>query len=322
MQNYLPKKGLECEATIKVFNWMAPGDTREFSCGVMWVDEINLIGPPNIVTVRAVSIPVNTGFKTEKQYHFWEGQDLQSVAAEIAGLYGLTLVWDTTESPKLKRTDVVETAYSEYLRDRAKDEGLNMKVYNRQLIIYSEEAYEAKPAVYTLTYGLSQILNYTFTSRLNDTYKSAKNAYVSTASGKLIEGKYEPPYGPEGTESILNINKRVDEPEEEGGGDEGGEELRASVKALGDTIDYSNENAAAAEASTKIAKNNLREKNKKEFEASIIVIGNPGYLSGLNIELIGWGNFDGKWFIRSTIHGIGENGYTTELQIRKALQGY
>ena len=103
MQTYLPTKGVECNAIIKVFNWSTPGDSREFDCGVMWVDEIALAGPPNTVTVRAVSVPVNTGFKTQKQYQFWEGQALQAVAAEIAGLYGLALVWDNPESPTLKR---------------------------------------------------------------------------------------------------------------------------------------------------------------------------------------------------------------------------
>jgi hypothetical protein len=320
MTTFLPQKGIECEVIIKVFNWNAPGDTREFNCGAMWIDEINLIGPPNIVSIRATSIPVTTGLKTEKQYHFWEGQDLQAIASEIATQFGLALVWDTTNNPKLKRTDVVETAYLEYIRDRAKDEGLSIKIFNKQLVIYSEEEYEARVPVYVLTYGLSQILSYAFTDRLNDTYASARNAYVSPESGDLIEGEFVPEEPPTGSGSILQMNQRVEEEEEEGGGD--GPELR-KPKAIGDTIDYSNENATAAAAASRKAKSQLREKNKREKEAVIVVVGNPGYISGLNVQLIGFGSqLDGKWFISSSIHSISENGYATELRMRKALKGY
>lgn len=322
MQSYVPKKGVECNAIVKVFNWSAPGDNREFDCGVMWVDEINLAGPPNMVCIKATSIPVNTGLKTEKQYKFWEDQPLQAIAGEIAGMYGLTLVWDTSNNPKLKRTDVIEQAFLEYLRDRAKDEGLSIKVFNRQLIIYSEEEYEARGAVYTLTYGKSQILSYAFVSRLNDTFAKATNAYVSPETGDLIEGTYEPEEPPEGTEAEINMNERVD-PEEEGGGD--GEMLRRARPREGliDQIDYSNENAAAAEAATRKAKHRLRDKNKREKEAIISLFGNPGYISGLNMELVGFGGtFDGKWFIGSSIHTISEDGYVTELRLRHTLKGY
>ena len=182
-------------------------------------------------------------------------------------------------------------AHLEYLRDRCKDEGLSIKVFNRQLIIYSESEYEGRGSVYTLTYGMSQILAYGFTSRLNETYASAENAYVSPETGKLIEGKFEPPYGPEGSGSILKINQRVDPEEGEGGENggegEGGERRRLPGQRafeLG-TIDYSNDNAAASEAASRVAKSKLREKNKREKEGIIAVVGNPGYLSGLCMDI-------------------------------------
>lgn len=320
MQSYLPKKGVEVESIIRVFNWNAPGDMREFNCGTMWVDEINFSGPPNIVTLKAVSIPVNTGLKTEKQYKFWEGQSLQDIAAEIALLYQLALVWDTTNNPKLKRTDIIEMAHLEYLRDRAKDEGLSIKIFNRQLIIYSEEEYEAKPPLYVIAYGMSQILNFNFVSKLNDTYKSAKNAYVSPESGELIEGEFIPSVEPEGSGAVLNLNERVEEEE----GTEGEGELRTAIPRVDELppIDFNSANAAAQEAATKKAKSKLREKNKREKECSFIVVGNPGYISGLNAQLVGFGIFDGKWQIFSSVHAIGEDGYTTELRMRACLEGY
>src|SRR6267142_6603345 len=47
MQSYLPKKGSECQAIIKVSNWTTPGDMRIFDCGTFFIDEIGYAGPPN-----------------------------------------------------------------------------------------------------------------------------------------------------------------------------------------------------------------------------------------------------------------------------------
>lgn len=310
MQTYLPKKGTEGQASIKVYNWIAPGDTRRIDCGVFWLDEIGFAGPPNTVTVKASSVPIITGIKNEKHYSSWEDVTLQQVAAEIAAKNGLALVWDTKENPKFKRTDQVETPDLEYLRDRSKDSSLSLKIYKRQLVMYSEKEYEARPPVYTMLYGASNILAYAFTSRLNDTYKKVKNAYVDPETGKLIEKEYEPDEKPEGTESELNLNEREEDESEDGGS--GGAGLR----------DFAGYNFAGGEASDQKPKSKLREKNKREKECSITVVGNPDYLSGLNVQFLGWGIFDGKWFISSTVHSITSGGYTTELKMRGALNGY
>jgi len=318
LQAYVPKKGVEVEAIIRVQNWMMAGDTREFPCGTMWIDEIGLSGPPNVVTVKATSIPVSTGIKTQKQYKFWEDQPLQAIASEIAEEYGLGLVWDTQESPTLKRTDVIEMAFLEYLRDRCKDEGLSLKLFNRQLVIYSEEEYEAKPPIYTIQYGLSQILAYNFASKLNDTYAASENDYVSPETGKWLHGEHKPANPPEGSGSILKGNQRVEDDDDESGGFTD-PELRRRPRAFTDPIDVS---PVESEKSAKIAKSKLREKNKREKDCSLTLVGNTIYLSGFSVDLVGFGSFSGKWFIESTIHTIGENGYVTELQLRGALEGY
>jgi phage protein D len=66
----------------------------------------------------------------------------------------------------------------------------------------------------------------------------------------------------------------------------------------------------------------LREKNKKEHASSIKTVGNLDYLSGLCCQTVGWGVFDRKWFIESSIHDVSDSGYTTDLKLRGALKGY
>ena len=84
----------------------------------------------------------------------------------------------------------------------------------------------------------------------------------------------------------------------------------------------SSENAAAAEAAKQKAKSKLREKNKWEKEAEFVLVGDPGYLSGLCVQLLGFGIFDGQWFIDTSRHSISEEGYITALQMHMALKGY
>ena len=334
MSTWLPKKGIECTATIKVFNWNLPGDTREINCGVFWLDQIDFRGPPNTVSVKATSVPVVTGIKTQKKFRAWEGQPLSKIFGQIAEENGLSLVWSAKDDPTLKRTDQVDSADLEYIRDKAKDNSLDMRIYNRQLIIYSPEEYEAKPAAYVIVYGHANILQFSFSSKLNEIYKSATNAYVENESGEEIRTTYEPEEPPD-TDAELELNLQTTAEEAGLGlGDEGGEggeggPLRARAGSEppygpegSGPIEFSNEEQAKNEASEKKAKSHLREKNKKEKECTIVVAGNPDYISGLNVELVDFGIFSGKWAISSSMHSISSSGYITELKMRTCLKGY
>jgi uncharacterized protein len=324
MQSYLPKKGSEVQASIKVFNWTTPGDTREFDCGTFFIDEIEYAGPPNMVKIKATSIPVATGLKSQKKYRFWEDVPVQAIAAQVSAEHGLALIWDVAKSVagKLKRVDQVEMPDLEFLRDLAKDWGIKLKIFNRQLVMYSEEEYEAKPPVYTMLYGAANIISYQFTSQLSDKFAKGMVAYVSPITGNKIEGEFVAPEKPEGVgdDTTNEDTTRVEDEDDGDGGDVGGDGRGLREMAAG--VDYTNENAAAAEAAKQKAKSKLREKNKWEKEATILIVGDPGYISGLCVQLLGFGIFDGQWFIDSSRHSISEEGYVTELQMHMALKGY
>jgi uncharacterized protein len=315
MQQFLPKKGIECQASLQVFNWMHPGDTRKVDCGVFWLDQIDCQGPPNVVTIKGTSIPVTTGIKTQNKFRSWEDTDLYSVISQLATENGLALVWDSAKLPKKKRIDQAESPDLEFIRDKAKECSLSVKIFKKQLVVYSEEEYEARPPAYTIIYGASNILAYAFSSKLNDTYKSAKNSYLDPDTGDTISSTFTPDEPPEGSDSDL-ISDQRDEEEGEGDGGDGGGGVLGLRDFSGPT------HLGTGEASDELPKSKLREKNKHEKTATFTVIGNPGYLSGLNIQLIGFGIFDTKWFIESSVHDIGNGGYTTQLHLRAALNGY
>lgn len=323
MQQYLPKKGIECDAYINVLDWAAPGDTRIFHCGHFWIDNVDMKGPPNAVTVKGTSIPVTTGLKNEKKHKSWENSDLKGIAGEIATANNLTLYYDTKQNPKVKRTDQVDKSDLEYLRSRAKEASLSVKIHNKQLVIYSEEEYEARDAVFTLVYGASHIHEYSFNSKCDDTYKTCKNKYLNPETGKLNESEHTASDVPEGSQPYLLINER---PEYGVDQESGGSSELLDVGAQ-DFVDYKpdvvKDSGKGAEGnSDKKTKSKLREKNKKEKESNIKVVGNPDYLSGLNMQLQGWGVFDAKWFIETSTHSVSSSGYTTNLKFRITLKGY
>src|SRR5215469_15419792 len=106
MQQHLPKKGIECKAGFTVYNWKNPGDNRVFEMGTFYINQVEYkFGSHhgNVVTVKGSSIPVKSHIKNEKKHRSWEASNLKSIAGQVAQQNGLTLFYDTTQNPQVKR---------------------------------------------------------------------------------------------------------------------------------------------------------------------------------------------------------------------------
>lgn len=329
MLRYMPsdiKKGVECQASMTIFHWGAPDDSRKLECGIFWINHVGFKGPPNVVDIKATSIPPN-GIKHQKKHRSWESSNLSSISGQIAKENGLTLVYDTKDNPTIQRTDQKDKSDLQYLRDMCKEEKLCLKIHKKQLIIYSEEEYEARPAAFELIYGKKYILDWDFNSQNEDTHDSAENSYVNPETGKLTKTKFKPEEGPEGIHDsalIDNSNPRY-EPNDSAMS----KLVIVRKEELWDVDNFQNDPAlnkgkgkGGNKNSEKKCKAKLREKNKKEHQCSIKTFGNIDYLSGLTVQTIDWGIFDRKWFIESSVHDVGSGGYTTGLKLRGALKGY
>ena len=82
-------------------------------------------------------------------------------------------------------------------------------------------------------------------------------------------------------------------------------------------LDHRVESEADAMA---LAQNRLRGANKSEVTGSFTVLGNPGLVAGMTVEMAGFGIFSGKYFVSKTTHSIGGK-YTTRAELRRVL-GY
>jgi phage protein D len=331
LKKYFPddkKKGVECEAGIRITNWLAPLDNRDLPCGTFYIDKVSHNGPvPSIVSVSASSIP-RDGIKGTKKYKSWDNSYLQDIAAEIANAHNLTPVYDTQNNPQMKRIEQTETSDLEFLRSLCKDNSLDLKIHRKQLVIYSQEEYDQKPPAFTVTRGASNILLYSFDSKGDETFEEAEESYLNPETGKITTEVFSPSRKPYGTKARLMENEGI--PYEKDDASMAGSASALIIVPRFTAADDFNDDPAANKGKGKggkkkakeKAKAKLRDKNKEEYQASMTLHGNISYLSGMNFQTVGFGLFDMKWFIKASSHDIGSGGYQTSLTIRGTLEGY
>lgn len=128
----------------------------------------------------------------------------------------------------------------------------------------------------------SPILRFSARGTLQDVYKSAEVVYAHEKHEEIFQGKFDDPNKKSG--KVLKINKKVD---------------------------------SQAEAET-LAKNELRQKNKKETTISLETVGDFCLLAGNVVELKSFRKFDGRYLIEKARHEIGK-GYEVKLDLRRCL---
>ena len=95
-------------------------------------------------------------------------------------------------------------------------------------------------------------------------------------------------------------------------------------KEDGQILEVHKEVADVAEAE-KLARGELREKNKDEVTGRIALTGainNSLLMAGLTVQVEDFHKFDGKYLITSTSHAVSSSGYSCNIDIRRCLDGY
>ena len=276
--DWFPTKGDKIRASIVVHNWETESRTESLPCGTFEVDQIECSGPPNQVTIKAVSTLVSKPMRQEKHTKAWENVQLSAIAGDVANKSGLRLFWDCKDDPLFERRDQVETSDLEFLSGLCRDYGIAVKVTDTQLVCYDEEEYEGHSSVGELSFGDKKLLKWSFSSKTAGTYKGAKLQYHDPVKDEthVVEESGDA----EGTGRILEINQKAD--------------------SEGDA--------------RKIARKKLRAANKKEITGSITLMGDLRFVGGSNITISGFGAFDGKYVIEKAAHSVGDS-YTTKLDL-------
>ncbi len=275
---WFPTKGDKIIASIAIREWDGADKTETLPCGTFEVSQIECSGPPTQVVIKGVSTLISQPMCSEKHTKAWENIKLSVIAEDIANKNGLKLYFDCPDNPLFERKDQVEKSDLDFLKELCKECGVAVKVSDKQLICYDEEKNEEREAAGGLKFGDKKIISYRFSSKARGTYKAAHLQYHNSAKNENIDVTVK--CDAEGTERVLELNQKVN-------------------------------NIAEAR---RIAKKKLTDANNKEITGSVSLLGDMRFLGGNNIELAGFGAFDGKYAIEKATHTV-SGGYTTSLEL-------
>lgn len=280
--------GAVLEVSIVQENRNSDGKKTVLKCGSFSVDTIKASGPPSKITIKATSLPVGNSSRTEKKSRAWENIRLSAIAAQIASDGGMKSSFYGGYDPKYSRKEQYNESDLTFLQRLCENAGIALKVTDGTLVLYDEDEYEGLPAVATYSPGDGNVISYDFSDGSSDkAYSSCHVSYTDPNTGTTIEYTYTPRIDNPGTGEVLEINEMV--------------ESRDEAKQL--------------------AMKRLKAKNKERFAASLKIVGDAAVAAGGVVEIKGWGDFDGRYMIKTAAHDMSGQ-YTTKLTLRKCLEGY
>lgn len=283
--SWAPREGDTIQCAIETTDQVKSGVVKKISLGKFYVDEVEVVGPPSLVTIRATSHPAAAEIKQTKRTKVWEKVTLKRIAEDVAKRGGLKLVYDVKFNPSYDRIDQTEQTDTEFLYQQAAREGAGVKVANEKLVLFDEAVYEKKPPLLEIDLSAGQVSEYSFRwSSSNTRYVACQVSYTAPKKKKTITATYRAPGAPKDG-PVLKLNQQVDS-EAEG---------------------------------LRVARNALRDKNKEAGRAQLTVVGDPRLMTGVTVKVLNAGRFSGTYIIDSANHQIDSSGYTTNLEIRKTL---
>lgn len=340
---WAPKKGAFLDAGIIAERWFAPNSAAiSLDCGRFWIDSIEFELPERKVSVKGTSIPTGVRLKQSSESRGWEDTSLKDIMTQIAGENNMEVDWQSDINPRFRRTEQHDESGLAFLKKRATNAKLAIKVHRNKIVVFDEQKLEEAEAKFTLLYGDTapelgmscyRLAGAHFSTKVTDTTKKAKVSHIDPETGEVKSGEHtasdDSEWSSGSTGGEPSEGEQDDETEDRTTEDTDADDSMNTIepdpipqlRADEDTVGSWSENEASSGSSLK-AKSNVRQKNKEKETAKIeLSIGNPLIAAGMTFNLKGLGQFDGKWFIQSAHHEVGPE-YKTELDIRRCLKGY
>ena len=282
--------GFKIQAVIVRQNWNGDGKDKVLECGQFEIDTVNVSGPPSDITLKSTSLPFSTQIRQTKKSRAWENIKLSGIVSKMAAAGGMAFLFLSASDPFYERVEQRDESDIAFLSALCHDAGISLKVTNNILVLFDQADYESKDAVLTITKDTKDYIKYKLNVGTADTqYDSCRVSYVDS-SGKCIEA----------------TAKTEDYKEDS----EDNQQLEITAKV-----------SSTAEAMT-LAEKMLRKHNKYARTATFTLPGNPDIVAGVTVILEGWGPWDGKYIVKQAKHTVGGSGYTTQITLRRVLEGY
>lgn len=252
------------------------------SCGSFHIDEIELTGPPDTVSIRALAAGANLPLRTANS-RAYENVTLRTIASGIAGRHGLAL---SGSGDALGRTYQRVTQHNEhdltFLNRLGRAEGIVFKIADGRLVWHTLGALDSANSIVTIR--RTEQTTFTFRAKTESVYKACQVSYHNPKTKKLVTH----------TETVTGVTT--------------GDTLKLVERC--ETKDQVIARAKAA----------LRNRNGRQVEGSISLPGNPVLCAGGNIQAEGFGVMDGKYQVLKATHTLDRSGgYTTDIELSTTL---
>lgn len=283
-------KGLKIQAVIATSNWNSDGKDSVLDCGQFELDSIDASGPPDTVTIKATALPFTSTVRQTKKTKAWEAYHLSGIANEIAQKNGMSCLYLAAEDPWYDRAEQYCTPDIQFLSQRCKAAGISLKATNNSLVLFDQAEYEGKSEVQIIRKGDGTYTKHKVKTSSADTKYASCRVSWTDEQGRKIEGIARV----EDYKADDETNQQLD--------------IRAKVSSI-------------AEAE-KLAAKMLRMHNLYQKTASFTLPGSPLLIAGSTVMLEDWGAWSGKYIISKAKHTVSASGYTTQIDLRKTLEGY
>lgn len=189
---------VEIRPTIHQKNWNGDGKDISLRCGAFTLDDIDMKGPPCVVTMKASAADFSAGGRRTKRSKAWEKTTLKKIANVIGARDGYSVMYlsdKTVSYTRVEQNKQTDTAFLQKLCTRA---GLSMKITNATIVIFDPAEYEKKTEVRTIEKGDGSYGSFQFGAKLSDScYDACVVTYDNAETGKTYKGSY-----PEGYETV------------------------------------------------------------------------------------------------------------------------
>lgn len=306
---WMPKEGDKINVNIVLYHWEKDGVVQRIKCGTFYIDTISYSGPPDVMTIGAVSYPLAGGLKREKKTKAWEKASLKTIATSIAKAAGLKLIFEIADV-KYDRIDQTDQSDISFLANLAEKESATVKVTNDTIVIYDDFKFESTKPIRNIERGVSNIKQYNFQRNFDDVaYAKCTVTYTKTVTGKKKSTSKTT------TQSVVATTAATTKKKKKTITITGTFTIPGKT---GPTLKLQERVESTAQA-VRRARNELRNRNKQANTASFTIVGDPKLVQGVTVEVLKFSNFNGKYFTESVTHSIGSSGYETSIQCRKVL---
>lgn len=252
-------------------------------CGTFTVDDIRLSGPPDKISIKALSSGISSKLRTKKSYAH-ENKTLREVVNTIASRNGYTIL-GTIDNIRVGRLTQYRESDVAFLQRVALDFGYAFSIKDKTIVF--TQIYELENFPIRLVLDKTDLTSYSFADRAFDTYSGATVKYYSQKENKMVTADLPADDSvddfPKDNTEVLEVRKPRAE-----------NEAQAKVKA----------------------KAHLHRKNSKQKTASFDFPGNALALSGNNLQLTGFGLFTGVYHITQASHKLNNSGYTCSVDAK------